>query len=95
MKLKINKIYLFLFLLAGCLSMPTSKLKAQSDGFEIIKNLELITQITRELDKFFVDKPIPGKLMKAAIDAMLMELDPYTVLINESNIEDYRLMSTG
>lgn len=68
---------------------------AQSDGFEIIKNLELIELITRELDKYFVDKPIPGKLMKVAIDAMLMELDPYTVLINESNIEDYRLMSTG
>jgi len=69
--------------------------RAQSDGFEIIKNLELIELITRELDKYFVDKPIPGKLMKVAIDAMLMELDPYTVLINESNIEDYRLMSTG
>jgi carboxyl-terminal processing protease len=69
--------------------------KSQSDGFEIIKNLELIELITRELDKYFVDKPIPGKLMKAAIDAMLIELDPYTVLINESNIEDYRLMSTG
>lgn len=68
---------------------------AQSDGFEIIKNLELIELITLELDKYFVDKPIPGKLMKVAIDAMLMELDPYTVLINESNIEDYRLMSTG
>jgi carboxyl-terminal processing protease len=73
----------------------STPVKAQSDGFEIIKNLELIELITRELDKYFVDKPIPGKLMKVAIDAMLMELDPYTVLINESNIEDYRLMSTG
>lgn len=79
-----------------CLTFLSSKpIHAQSDGFEIIKNLELIELITRELDKYFVDKPIPGKLMKTAIDAMLMELDPYTVLINESNIEDYRLMSTG
>ena len=87
-----NAILTFVF----CFSLLVPKqLEAQSEGFEIIKNLELIELITLELDKYFVDKPIPGKLMKVAIDAMLMELDPYTVLINESNIEDYRLMSTG
>lgn len=69
--------------------------KAQSDGFEVVKNLELLDLIMRDLDKYFVDKPVPGKLMKTAIEAMLKELDPYTVLIDESNIEDYRLMSTG
>jgi carboxyl-terminal processing protease len=88
-----NKLVLTIALLSGFFYSNPSR--AQSDGFEIIKNLELIELITRELDKYFVDKPIPGKLMKAAIDAMLMELDPYTVLINEANIEDYRLMSTG
>jgi carboxyl-terminal processing protease len=34
-------------------------------------------------------------LGKTAIDAMLKELDPYTVYYHESNIEDYRLMTTG
>lgn len=95
MKLKINSIIIGILLSIFSQISISNSAKAQSDGFEIIKNLELITQITLELDKLFVDKPIPGKLMKAAIDAMLMELDPYTVLINESNIEDYRLMSTG
>jgi carboxyl-terminal processing protease len=95
MKLKISSLLLVLFFALWGFFIPSNRLNAQSDGFEVIKNLELINLITRELDKFFVDKPIPGKLMKAAIDAMLMELDPYTVLINESNIEDYRLMSTG
>ncbi len=95
MKLKINNLFFGFAIAYSCFLSPIQGVRAQSDGFEIIKNLELIELITRELDKFFVDKPIPGKLMKAAIDAMLMELDPYTVLINESNIEDYRLMSTG
>lgn len=95
MKLKISSLFLVLLFAFWGLFIPSNRLNAQSDGFEVIKNLELINLITRELDKFFVDKPIPGKLMKAAIDAMLMELDPYTVLINESNIEDFRLMSTG
>jgi carboxyl-terminal processing protease len=95
MKLKIISSFTGLILFSLTVLTPFSSVKGQSDGFEVIKNLELIDLITRELDKFFVDKPIPGKLMKAAIDAMLLELDPYTVLINESNIEDYRLMSTG
>jgi carboxyl-terminal processing protease len=33
--------------------------------------------------------------MKTGIDAMLNKLDPYTVFIPESEIEDYRFMTTG
>jgi carboxyl-terminal processing protease len=69
--------------------------KAQNDGFEVVKNMELINLIYKNLDMYYVDQPVPGKIMKAGIDAMLHELDPYTVYIAESNIEDYRLMTTG
>ena len=36
-----------------------------------------------------------GDLMKTAIDEMLSSLDPYTTYIPESDIEDYRFMTTG
>jgi carboxyl-terminal processing protease len=52
-------------------------------------------QIYENLELYFVDELQPGKLSKVAIDAMLKELDPYTVYYHESNIEDYRLMTTG
>src|SRR5690554_4362288 len=68
---------------------------SQSNGFEVIKNLELIDLIYMNLDKYYVDEPKTGEISKAAIDAMLEELDPYTVYYHESNIEDYRLMTTG
>ncbi|RFC54215.1 S41 family peptidase [Brumimicrobium aurantiacum] len=68
---------------------------SQSNGFEVIKNLELIDLIYMNLDKYYVDEPKTGEISKAAIDAMLHELDPYTVYYHESNIEDYRLMTTG
>ncbi|WP_107039053.1 S41 family peptidase [Brumimicrobium mesophilum] len=68
---------------------------SQSNGFEVIKNLELIDLIYMNLDKYYVDEPKTGEISKAAIDAMLVELDPYTVYYHESNIEDYRLMTTG
>lgn len=67
----------------------------QSNHFEMIKNMELMDQIYEHLEKYFVDEPQIGHLSKSAIDAMLKELDPYTVYYHESNMEDYRMMTTG
>jgi carboxyl-terminal processing protease len=61
----------------------------------VIKNLELMDQIYQHLEMYYVDDAQVGKLSKVAIDAMLKELDPYTVYYHESNIEDYKLMTTG
>ncbi|NVK65410.1 MAG: S41 family peptidase [Flavobacteriales bacterium] len=68
---------------------------AQSNGFEIIKGMELMDQIYEHLEKYYVDDIKAGNLSKVAIDAMLKDLDPYTVYYHESNIEDYRLLTTG
>ena len=67
----------------------------QSNGFEVLKNLEIMDQVYEHLDLYFVDEPKNGTLSKTAIDAMLKELDPYTVYYHESDIEDYRMMTTG
>lgn len=70
-------------------------IQAQSNGFEVVKNLELIDQIYEHLDKYYVDEPKPGSMSVAGIHAMLEDLDPYTVFYPEADIEDYRLMTTG
>ena len=90
MKMGIRVVLFFLLL---CINSLTSL--AQSRGFEILKNLELMDQIHEYLDLYYVDEPATGYISKVAIDEMLNELDPYTVFYHESNIEDYRLMSTG
>jgi len=68
---------------------------SQSNDFQVIKNLELMGEVFEQLELYFVDDPETGKMGKHAIDAMLKELDPYTVFYHESNIEDYRIMTTG
>lgn len=85
------KHILFTFIL-GVFSLVTH---AQSSGFEVLKNLEIMDQVYEHLDLYFVDEPQPATLSKTAIDAMLKELDPYTVYYHEANIEDYRLLTTG
>jgi carboxyl-terminal processing protease len=68
---------------------------AKDDYFEISKNLEIFATLYRELNIFYVDDTQPGELMKTGIDAMLESLDPYTTYITESQIEDFRFMTTG
>ena len=63
--------------------------------FEIVKNLDIYYTLFRELNLFYVDETDPGDLVKKSIDEMLKSLDPYTVYIPESKIEDYRFMTTG
>ena len=75
---------------------PISSLKAQtSSDFEISKNLEILSSLYKELNTNYVDGVNPSDLMKTGIDAMLDKLDPYTVYIPESEIEDFRFMTTG
>lgn len=81
--------------IVGLSLMFSTCLSAQSNGFEVIKNLELIDLIYLNLEKFYVDETRTGAISKAGIEAMLAELDPYTVFYHESNIEDYRMMTTG
>ena len=59
--------------------------------FEVSKNLDIFTMVFRDVNVYYVDSLQPGDLMKKGIDAMLKTLDPYTVFIPESDIEDYKM----
>lgn len=63
--------------------------------FEISKNLDIFITLYKELHLYYVDETQPGKLMEEGINGMLESLDPYTTFIPESDIEDYRFMTTG
>jgi len=67
---------------------------AQND-FEIAKNVNIFVSILKDLNEKYADEISPGALTQTAIDAMLKSLDPYTVYYPESQIEDYRMMTTG
>jgi carboxyl-terminal processing protease len=64
-------------------------------NFEMGKNMELFGSVYKELHMYYVDEIEPGNLMQIGMDAMLESLDPYTVYIPESQIEDFRFQTTG
>jgi carboxyl-terminal processing protease len=86
------KVLIVIFLLGagGLLTFSFS-----DDYFEVSRNLDIFATLFRELNIYYVDETKPGDLMKKGIDAMLESLDPYTNYIPESEIEDYRFMTTG
>lgn len=63
--------------------------------FEISKNLEIYTNLFKELNTYYVDPIQPGKMMQTGIDAMLNDLDPYTNFITEADVEDFEFMTSG
>ncbi len=67
----------------------------KQNNFEISKSIDIYNNLLRELNLNYVDEINPAELNEAAIDAMLEGLDPYTVFIPESEIESYKLMTTG
>lgn len=67
----------------------------KSDFFEIAKQIEIFTTMFKELNMNYVDETNPGDLMNTAIKSMLNDLDPYTVFMNEQDVEAARINNTG
>jgi carboxyl-terminal processing protease len=73
------------------LSLVFTSWTSTRQDFEISKNLEIFSNLYKELNSGYVDELDAGKLMRDGVDAMLNNLDPYTNYIAESDIENYRL----
>jgi carboxyl-terminal processing protease len=67
----------------------------KDNSFEIMKNLDIYANLVKELNTEYVDEINPGELTQTGIEAMLESLDPYTNFIPESQVEDFRFMTTG
>lgn len=92
---KFIKKFRFVFLIAIIGGYAVISYSFVDNYFEVSKNLDIFATLFRELNIYYVDETNPGDLMKKGIDDMLESLDPYTNYIPESEIEDYRYMTTG
>ena len=85
----------FVLIIAFTGTVRLSAQNANDQSFEILKNLDIYSATIKELNANYVDDIKPGELTKTSIDAMLESLDPYTNYIPESEIEDYKFITTG
>ncbi|MDX1407098.1 MAG: S41 family peptidase [Saprospiraceae bacterium] len=74
----------------GLATVMLSFTTSNNKYFEISKNIEIFTNVYKELNTWYVDDLDPATVMRTGIDAMVAALDPYTVYYSESQIEGYR-----
>ena len=70
-------------------------ISTELNDFEIAKNLEIFSNIYRELNTFYVDEVDPEHLMETGVEAMLSSLDPYTTYIPADEVAQFRSTITG
>lgn len=86
----ISRIVIVLIAIATAFSVV-----ARNDKKEISRNLNLFNSIYKELQTTYVDTIDAEKSINTAINAMLNEIDPYTVYISEKEQDDFMTISTG
>lgn len=89
-----SRLFRILAIGAGLMALSAIPV-SRTDYFEINKQLEIFTDLYREINLYYVDEQEPSELMDKAIVSMLASLDPYTNYIPESYVEDYRAQNTG
>ena len=70
----------------------TASLSAQSQNFKLGQWSEIHNSILKELNRSYVDTLPLDRIMRAGVDAMLEELDPYTIYIPEEENEDLQML---
>ena len=86
-----KKLYSLIFIIAA-ITASAHTLSAQSKTFKLGQWAEIQNSIIKELNKSYVDSLPVDRIMKAGIDAMLKELDPYTIYIPEEENENLQMM---
>lgn len=73
-------------------AIAAEQASAQSKSFKLGQWTEIHNSVIKELNRSYVDSLPLDRIMRAGIDAMLDELDPYTVYIPEEENENLQMM---
>lgn len=76
-------------------AVPVFAQKDSNHNFEISKNLEIFNDIYKQLDMFYVDSLSADTVIEWGIDAMLRQVDPFTVYYPEEGMDELKEMTTG
>ncbi len=77
---------------AAMFFVVSGSVSAQSQSFRLGQWTEIRNSILKELNRSYVDSLPVDRIMRAGVDAMLEELDPYTIYIPEEENEDLQMM---
>ncbi|MBR4065572.1 MAG: S41 family peptidase [Bacteroidaceae bacterium] len=91
-----KKVYGFTLLLLTAMLLASQESSADDKHkFRLARQLSVFNAIVKDLNLFYVDSIMSDKMINKGIDAMLRNLDPYTVYYPEEKSEELKMMTTG
>ena len=84
--------HIYAALAAALILLTGASANAQSKSFKLGQWSEIHNALIMELNRSYVDTLPLDRMMRAGVDAMLEELDPYTVYIPEEENEDLQML---
>ena len=90
--MNMKKYIISIFTAAVMSFVASSAVSAQSQGFKLGQWSEIRNAIINELNRSYVDSLPVSRIMRAGVDAMLEELDPYTIYVPEEENEDFQML---
>jgi carboxyl-terminal processing protease len=73
----------------------TGNVGNEQNRFEVSKQLDIFNALVKEVEMFYVDSIDIQKAVRRGIDAMLKGFDPYTEYIPESEMDQFKFITTG
>ncbi len=92
MRFRKFKKYQVVILLIGVITISYS---FKSKFFEVAKQLEIYTELYKELNMYYVNEINPVEFTNKAIKNTLKDLDPYTNYFDEQAVEEARIRRQG
>lgn len=78
--------------LSGCVLMGAA---AKNNTYNLGKNIDLLINILRITDLFYVDEVRSDKILNAAAEGVTKILDPYTEFLPAERMDEFEVMTTG
>ena len=86
-----RKIFALLLLIA---TIPAIKAD-EKQKYQLSRQISIINAIIKDLNLFYVDSIMPETLINKSIEAMLGNLDPYTIYYPADKVDELKTMTTG
>lgn len=68
---------------------------ASKPDFALGRNIQILFNMFRDVSAFYVDSVDTDEMLRDAAAGMTSNLDPYTVLIPEDEMEEFEILTTG
>ncbi|MFH1935791.1 MAG: S41 family peptidase [Pseudomonadota bacterium] len=93
-RITLNIVLIFLFV-GGALFLSGSDGEVGADTKDVYKNIEIFTEVLRQIEKSYIEPPDAQELIYGAIKGMVHNLDPHSSFMTKEEYRELMLETEG